>query len=142
MRAILCFVVLHWWVYIGYTSIDSIWRTWKHFFVFVFVCSSDTFQQVHQVSEFYWSQLQTDFLEEYSVKTIFPIHLQLFALPMFLVHALIWIFIPKLCIDDDSKKDKSTFNSSPMFVRGSVSIISMYEPYHKCLPGCFIRPSF
>ncbi|XP_076071915.1 uncharacterized protein LOC143043519 [Mytilus galloprovincialis] len=36
---------------------------------------------------------------------------------MFLVHALIWICMPKLCIDDDLKKDKSPFNSFPMFVR-------------------------
>lgn len=98
---------------------------------------SDTFQQVHQESEFHWSQLQTDFLEEYSVKTIFPIHLQLLALPVCVVHFVIWCTFPYLCSkikaqcikakcmkkntdtdDDGENRNTDKLNDSPMFVRG------------------------
>ncbi|XP_052074333.1 uncharacterized protein LOC127712112 isoform X27 [Mytilus californianus] len=51
---------------------------------------SDTYQKVNDECKFHWSQLQTDFLEEYSVQTIFPIHLQLLVLPFFLIHVIIW----------------------------------------------------
>lgn len=89
---------------------------------------SNTFTEVHKESEFHWSQLQTDFLEEYSVKPIFPIHLQLLALPVCFAHFIIWCTFPYLCskIKDrclpknkkDSDSDTSKFNNSPMFVRG------------------------
>ncbi|VDI08563.1 Hypothetical predicted protein [Mytilus galloprovincialis] len=103
---------------------------------------SDTFQKVQQESEFYWSQLQTDFLEEYSIKTVFPIHLQLLVLPAAIIHAIIWFFCPFLCCklfnkcmkdddddnyledndddydEEDDKNDKNTsLNYYPMFVR-------------------------
>ncbi|CAC5421434.1 unnamed protein product [Mytilus coruscus] len=95
----------------------------------------DTFQQVHQESEFHWAQLQTDFLEEYSVKTIFPIHLQLLALPVCLVQFILWCTFPYFyskvkgrCSKNDQDGDdnymKNSFdsetdklNDNPMFVR-------------------------
>ncbi|VDH96910.1 Hypothetical predicted protein [Mytilus galloprovincialis] len=42
---------------------------------------SDSYNSVQQKSGFYWRQIQNNFLEEYCIKTIFPIHLQLLALP-------------------------------------------------------------
>ncbi|XP_062601197.1 transient receptor potential cation channel subfamily M member 4-like, partial [Saccostrea cucullata] len=54
---------------------------------------SHTFEEVHEKSKFYWSQLQTDFLEEFSVKSVFPMHLQLIALPACLVHFILWCII-------------------------------------------------
>ncbi|XP_062602906.1 transient receptor potential cation channel subfamily M member 2-like [Saccostrea cucullata] len=98
---------------------------------------SHTFEEVHEKSKFYWSQLQLDFLEEYSVKTIFPIHFQLLVLPVSLVHFMIWFpffFVRKkiqkcICGDDggdsDSELDDDFYfdvdddelNKSPMFVR-------------------------
>ncbi|XP_071147662.1 uncharacterized protein [Mytilus edulis] len=92
---------------------------------------SDTFQNVQQESEFYWSQLQTDFLEEYSIKTIFPIHLQLLIIPAIIIHALLWFCCPYLCgklyrkcrRDDiyytmwDEFGEEATLNHRPMFVR-------------------------
>ncbi|VDI71795.1 Hypothetical predicted protein [Mytilus galloprovincialis] len=97
---------------------------------------NDTFQQVHQESEFHWAQLQTDFLEEYSVKTIFPIHLQLLALPVCLIQFILWCTFPcfytkvkRRCSknnqDGDNNNMKNSFdsetdklNDNPMFVRG------------------------
>ncbi|XP_061170919.1 uncharacterized protein LOC133180400 [Saccostrea echinata] len=93
---------------------------------------SHTFEDVHEKSKFYWSQLQLDFLEEYSVKTIFPIHFQLLVLPVSLIHFVIWFpfsFVRKkiqkcICRDDgydsDSEfddEDDDELNKSPMFVR-------------------------
>ncbi|XP_052074304.1 uncharacterized protein LOC127712112 isoform X5 [Mytilus californianus] len=51
---------------------------------------SDTYKKVNDECKFHWSQIQTDFLEEYSIETIFPIHLQLLALPFCLVHFIMW----------------------------------------------------
>ncbi|VDI33497.1 Hypothetical predicted protein [Mytilus galloprovincialis] len=82
---------------------------------------SDTFQQVQVQSKFHWSLLQKDFLEEYSLKTIFPIHLQLIALLPCLVHLLIWCFRnwSKCCSNEETNnvKKANKLNSSPMFVR-------------------------
>ncbi|XP_061170920.1 uncharacterized protein LOC133180401 [Saccostrea echinata] len=94
---------------------------------------SHTFEEVHEKSKFYWSQLQTDFLEEYSVKSIFPVHFQLLALPVCLVHFIFWCpfhFLCPSCGGDDfsdtesdydeyfrDEDDDDEFNKSPMFVR-------------------------
>ncbi|XP_071147009.1 transient receptor potential cation channel subfamily M member 1-like [Mytilus edulis] len=86
---------------------------------------SDTFQKVQKESEFYWAQIQTDFLEEYSIKTVFPVHLQLLVLPATIVHAIFWLSCPHLCgklykIYRDQgfrKRDKKALNYRPMFVR-------------------------
>ncbi|CAG2254562.1 TRPM3 [Mytilus edulis] len=86
---------------------------------------SDTFQKVQKESEFYWAQIQTDFLEEYSIKTVFPVHLQLLVLPATIVHAIFWLSCPHLCgklykIYRDQgygKEDTVTLNHCPMFVR-------------------------
>lgn len=42
---------------------------------------SDAFNVVQQESEAYWRKIQLNFLEEYCIKTAFPIHLQILALP-------------------------------------------------------------
>ncbi|XP_052082915.1 uncharacterized protein LOC127720376 isoform X2 [Mytilus californianus] len=87
---------------------------------------SDTFQKVHQESEFYWAQIQTDFLEEYSLKTVFPVHLQLLVLPATIIHAILWFICPHLCgklykrcrgLQDSGIGNKVTLNYRPMFER-------------------------
>ncbi|XP_052074168.1 transient receptor potential cation channel subfamily M member-like 2 [Mytilus californianus] len=90
---------------------------------------SDTFEKVQQESEFHWSQLRNGFLEEFSVKTIFPIHLQLLELPFCLVHFIIWYagFCDKRKTSNKvhhgsinqrpSPVDRETLNGKPMFVR-------------------------
>ncbi|XP_063407910.1 uncharacterized protein LOC134691350 isoform X2 [Mytilus trossulus] len=82
---------------------------------------SDTFQQVQVQSKFHWSLLQKDFLEEYSLRTIFPIHLQLIALPVCLVHWLIWCIRnwSKCCSNEETNNFKKAYKlyCSPMFVR-------------------------
>ncbi|XP_052082909.1 uncharacterized protein LOC127720374 [Mytilus californianus] len=90
---------------------------------------SHTFQKVQQESEFYWSELQTNFLEEYSIKTVFPIHLQLLVLPAAIIHALLWFCYSKLqlygkCYDndisnnlDDEFGEEAILNHRPMFAR-------------------------
>ncbi|CAC5421441.1 unnamed protein product [Mytilus coruscus] len=89
----------------------------------------DTFEKVQQESEFHWSQLRNGFLEEFSVKTIFPIHLQLLELPFCVVHSIIWFagFCYKRktsnkvhhgSINQRPKPvDRETLNGKPMFVR-------------------------
>ncbi|CAC5421436.1 unnamed protein product [Mytilus coruscus] len=52
---------------------------------------SDTYKKVNDECKFHWSQIQTNFLEEYIIETIFPIHLKLLMLPFGLVHVLIWL---------------------------------------------------
>ncbi|CAC5386136.1 unnamed protein product [Mytilus coruscus] len=86
--------------------------------------SPDTFAKVHEESEFYWSQLQNDFLEEYMLKTIFPVHLQIFAIPAFLLHLIGWVcFCSYNRIRGNYSKETSDgnyvgkLNASPMFVR-------------------------
>ncbi|XP_071146988.1 uncharacterized protein [Mytilus edulis] len=84
---------------------------------------SNTFQSVHQESEYYWSQLQNDFLEEYSVKTVFPIHLQLLVLPIAIMHAILWLFCPcgeilcVTCCGEEEREEAESVNHMPMFVR-------------------------
>ncbi|VDI72971.1 Hypothetical predicted protein [Mytilus galloprovincialis] len=92
---------------------------------------SDTFEKVQQESEFHWSQLRNGFLEEFSVKTIFPIHLQLLELPFCLVHFIIWC--AGVCVKRKASNkvhhgsikqrqkpvDRETLNGKPMFVRGN-----------------------
>ncbi|XP_056004039.1 transient receptor potential cation channel subfamily M member-like 2 isoform X2 [Ostrea edulis] len=73
---------------------------------------SNTFSEVHEKSKFYWALLQTDFLEEYSVKSIFPIHFQLLVVPMCLVHFLFWIPISWL-----RSNHQSNVNKNPMYFR-------------------------
>jgi hypothetical protein len=108
--------------------------TWSHIFF------SHTFEEVHEKSKFYWALLQTDFLEEYSVKSIFPIHFQLLVLPVCLVYFLVrgsmsLIYSTnqgrdcKPNVERDSYRqfdvdehhddeDDDQPNHSPMFVRG------------------------
>ncbi|CAC5374193.1 unnamed protein product [Mytilus coruscus] len=95
---------------------------------------SDTYKKVNDECKFHWSQIQTDFLEEYSIETISPIHLKLLMLPFGLVHVLIWLTeyccfkikdrrLNKIEHDDqhgssnsyDSERDK--LKENPMFVR-------------------------
>ncbi|XP_052082917.1 uncharacterized protein LOC127720378 [Mytilus californianus] len=81
---------------------------------------SDTFNVVQQQSEFYWRQIQTDFLEEYSIKTVFPIHLQLLALPG-IITAIIWLCYSnlrgKLSNKYNMHEEKAKLNHRPMLVR-------------------------
>ncbi|XP_063448005.1 uncharacterized protein LOC134727554 [Mytilus trossulus] len=98
---------------------------------------SDTYKKVNDECKFHWSQIQTDFLEEYSIETIFPIHLKLLMVPFGLVHVLIWL--TKYCCfkikdgrlnkvehedqhDNSSSYDSETcerdkLKTNPMFVR-------------------------
>ncbi|CAG2200767.1 TRPM2 [Mytilus edulis] len=95
---------------------------------------SDTYQKVNDECKFHWAQLQTDFLEEYSIETIFPIHLQLLMIPFCLVHFIIWC--GKYCClkirdrrmneiqngdDHDSSssngRERDKLKKNPMFVR-------------------------
>ncbi|XP_071179495.1 uncharacterized protein [Mytilus edulis] len=85
---------------------------------------SDTFSKVHEESEFYWSQLQNDFLEEYMLKTIFPVHLQIFAIPAFLLHLIGWMCFysynrirGKHIKETNDGNYVGKLNASPMFVR-------------------------
>ncbi|XP_056004040.1 uncharacterized protein LOC125661033 isoform X1 [Ostrea edulis] len=95
---------------------------------------SHTFEEVHERSKFYWALLQTDFLEEYSVKSIFPIHFQLLILPVCLVHFLLcflrsgfqkcdckWRYerdaYRDLDVDEYDKDVDDRLNHCPMFVR-------------------------
>lgn len=82
--------------------------------VFFFIFFSDTFNAVQQKSDFYWKQIQTDFLEEYSIKTIFPIHLQLLALPG-TICALIYLLYLHC---RGTPTENQHINHRPMFVRG------------------------
>ncbi|XP_061190728.1 transient receptor potential cation channel subfamily M member 2-like [Saccostrea echinata] len=73
---------------------------------------SHSFSKVHEKSKFYWSQLQTDFLEDFSIRSIFPVHMQLLAIPFFFIHACAWavVSIPrygtvKCCSSDDDDND-------------------------------------
>ncbi|CAG2256278.1 TRPM2 [Mytilus edulis] len=95
---------------------------------------SDTYKKVNDECKFHWSQIQTDFLEEYSIETIFPIHLKLLMLPFGIVHVLVWLTqyccfkikdrrLNKIEHEDqhdslnsyDSERDK--WKENPMFVR-------------------------
>ncbi|XP_052097461.1 uncharacterized protein LOC127732453 isoform X12 [Mytilus californianus] len=65
----------------------------------------------------YWSELQTSFLEEYSIQTIFPIHLQLLTLPGTVV-AIVWLFCANLRQQNSDENDRTKeLNHHPQFVR-------------------------
>ncbi|CAG2225435.1 unnamed protein product [Mytilus edulis] len=49
----------------------------------------DTYTKVQQNANLSWLQMQIDLFEEYSIKTVFPIHLQLFAL-VGTIPAILW----------------------------------------------------
>lgn len=93
---------------------------------------SDTYRKVNDECKFHWSQLQTDFLDEYIVEPIFPIHLQPIALPFFLVHVFIWLTV-YCCFkikrrlnkiqhrdthDSSNSYERDKSKKYPMFVRG------------------------
>lgn len=115
----------------------------RNLYFILFIVYSRTFSSIQQESELYWSQLQADFLEEYSIKTIFPIHLQLFVVPAIIIQAIVWFFGPylngELCqkcfedgMDDESDQDdefgeEATLNHCPMFVRGNKLNYLSYE---------------
>ncbi|VDI57294.1 Hypothetical predicted protein [Mytilus galloprovincialis] len=77
---------------------------------------SDTYAEIQKNSKFYWSEMQMCFLEEYSIKTVFPAHLQLLALPGIIVAIIaavrLYLRTPK---PNDGKKIE--FNEQPMCVR-------------------------
>lgn len=57
------------------------------------------------------------FLEEYSIKTVFPVHLQLLALPGIIVAIIAYVrFYLRTSNTNDEKKIE--FNEHPMCVRG------------------------
>ncbi|XP_061190349.1 uncharacterized protein LOC133198242 [Saccostrea echinata] len=82
------------------------------------VMYSHTFSEVHDKSKFYWSQLQTDFLEEISVKSIFPVHMQHLAIPFCFTHAIVRAVLSiarygtvKCCnTDDDDDADGNDYD--------------------------------
>ncbi|VDI19387.1 Hypothetical predicted protein, partial [Mytilus galloprovincialis] len=93
---------------------------------------SDTYQKVNDEFKFHWSQLQANFLEEYMVEPIFPIHLLPIAVPFFLVHFFIWL-IGYCCFtkkgrlnkiqhgdthDSSNSDERDKLKKYPMFVRG------------------------
>ncbi|XP_062578087.1 transient receptor potential cation channel subfamily M member 2-like [Saccostrea cucullata] len=98
---------------------------------------SNTFAKVQEKSKFYWSQLQTDFLEEFSLKSIFPVHMQLLAIPFFVIHAVVWMVtsIRRCCNSSVHAKDEKSniqhaqytheddikkMKRIPMFVQGFI----------------------
>ncbi|CAC5385200.1 TRPM2 [Mytilus coruscus] len=84
---------------------------------------SDAFNKVQQESESYWRKIQLDFLEEYCIKTAFPIHLQLLALPGTIL-TFLWFWCSCLCTKYGPKQADSyetpnpNLNNQPMIVRG------------------------
>ncbi|XP_062598231.1 uncharacterized protein LOC134259647 isoform X2 [Saccostrea cucullata] len=50
-----------------------------------------TSDSVHDKSRIYWSQLQSNFLEEYKIRTIFPVHFKICCLGALVFHLLIYI---------------------------------------------------
>ncbi|CAC5385202.1 unnamed protein product [Mytilus coruscus] len=91
---------------------------------------SDTYTKVQQNANLSWLQMQIDLFEEYRIKTIFPIHLQLLALPGSIL-AILWFcytYLRKKCEQktpehsmrnqDDNKTPKPpSINDHPAFVR-------------------------
>ncbi|VDI76114.1 Hypothetical predicted protein, partial [Mytilus galloprovincialis] len=77
---------------------------------------SDTYADVQKNSKFYWSEMQMCFLEEYSIKTVFPVHLQLLALPGIIV-AIIAALRFYLRTSNTNDEKKTVFNHHPMCVR-------------------------
>ena len=98
---------------------------------------SYTFTEVQQESNFYWNRLQVKFLEEYSIKSTFPVHLQVIALPFFALHAILWC-LGRCCqrkqnnkVDTEKEKapteniDNLSKRALPTFVRGNESSVSL-----------------
>ena len=97
-----------------------------------YIFYSHTFESVQQDSNFYWYRLQVNFLEEYTMKSVFPVHLQVVALPFFAFHALMWCITCSFCnkcrntVNAASEKyalkanetTKSTKHAPPTFMRG------------------------
>jgi hypothetical protein len=106
---------------------------------------SHTFKEVHEKNKFYLAYLQTSILEEYSVKSVFPVHFQLLVLPALLIHLLVWAcmaffrakceacdctrrcnlgddfddgFDNKSDVDEEGEGEDDLINKDPMFVRG------------------------
>ncbi|CAC5426523.1 unnamed protein product [Mytilus coruscus] len=80
---------------------------------------SDTYNRVQENANFIWLQMQTDLFEEYSIKTVFPVHLQLLALPGIIL-ALLWVFsfnLKNKCCKKSDEKAALDLNQHPMFVR-------------------------
>lgn len=95
---------------------------WNNSMSFFF---SDTYTKVQQNANLSWLQMQIDLFEEYRVKTVFPKHLQLLALPGSLL-AIIWFccsFLRNKYYNVQPKKPK--INDHPVFVRGMLSNISI-----------------
>ncbi|XP_052097396.1 transient receptor potential cation channel subfamily M member 2-like isoform X1 [Mytilus californianus] len=94
---------------------------------------SNIFEDVHTKSMIYWSELQTSFLEEYSIQTIFPIHLQLLTLPGTVV-AIVWLFCANLRQQNSDENDRTKeLNHHPQFVRGMVYISKIEDFRTVCL---------
>ena len=51
---------------------------------------SNTFSRIKEKSRYRWLKLQEDFLVEYSLKGIVPIHLILIAIPFLIIHSIIY----------------------------------------------------
>ncbi|XP_052082922.1 transient receptor potential cation channel subfamily M member 3-like [Mytilus californianus] len=88
---------------------------------------SDTYTKVQQNANLSWLQMQIDLFEEYRIKTVFPIHLQLLALPGSIL-AILWFCYsylrnkyiektrePSMPNEHDNKKP--FINDHPVFVR-------------------------
>ncbi|CAG2256788.1 unnamed protein product [Mytilus edulis] len=84
---------------------------------------SDTYTKVQQNANLSWLQMQIDLFEEYRIKTVFPIHLQLLALPGSIL-AILWFCYSFLRNKYKSRQpgtsettDTPKIDDHPMFVR-------------------------
>ncbi|CAG2218205.1 TRPM2 [Mytilus edulis] len=80
---------------------------------------SDSFNVVQQKSDVYWRKKQNCFLEEYSIKTVFPVHLQLLALPGIIL-AVLWFGYSYFTDNIPKTSDVDVLDKHPMFVRGKL----------------------
>lgn len=83
------------------------------------VFCSDSFNVVQQKSDVYWRKKQNCFLEEYSIKTVFPVHLQLLALPGIIL-AVLWFGYSYFTDNIPKTSDVDVLDKHPMFVRGKL----------------------
>lgn len=83
------------------------------------VFCSDSFNVVQQKSDVYWRKKQNCFLEEYSIKTVFPVHLQLLALPGIIL-AVLWFSYSYFTDNIPKTSDVDVLDKHPMFVRGKL----------------------
>ncbi|XP_063404322.1 transient receptor potential cation channel subfamily M member 2-like [Mytilus trossulus] len=77
---------------------------------------SHTFNEVQKKSDVYWRKKQNCFLEEYSIKTVFPVHLQLLALPGIIL-AVMWFGYSYFTDNIPKSSDVDELDKHPMFVR-------------------------